>query len=117
MTPCKTNVLFGALVALLTAGCSDTRTPFIEPPAPDHWVVEYTTPEGFCVGVYNEPSRSFIGRIFNAWTIHPARINFAQQRVERFDGKNWVPVPKATLVPDGDDEIRQMLRIYKSTTP
>jgi len=111
------GVVILSVFALLAAGCSDTRLPFIEPPAPDDWVVKYTTPEAFCVGVYNQPSPGLIGRTLNTWTIHPARINFAQQRVERLAGDNWVTVPQETLVPDGDDEIREMLRIYKASTP
>jgi len=107
------------LLAFLVAatGCADRRTPFIEPPAPDDWVAQYTTPEAFCVGVYNQPSRGIIGNTLNLWTIHPARINFAKQLVERLDGESWVPVPSDTRVPDGDDEFREMLRIYKSSTP
>ena len=112
----KGVVIMGVFV-LLATGCSDTRRPFIEPPAPDDWALKYTTPEAFCVGVYNQPSPGLIGRTLNTWTIYPARINFAQQRVERLDGDNWVPVPQETLVPDGDDEIREMLRIYKASTP
>lgn len=101
---------------LAVSGCSDRRIPNIETPAPDHWVTEYSTPEAMCVGVFNKPKQGLIGQVFNAWTIHPARINFTKRNVEWKSDEVWIPVPSETLVPGGDKDNREMLRLYKATT-
>lgn len=104
------------LAVLAASGCSDRRIPNIETPAPDHWVTKYSTPEAYCIGVFNNPQRDFFGRIFGAWRIHPARINLSNRNVEWKNGEAWVPVPPETLVPDGDKDNREMLRLYMATT-
>lgn len=112
----KVLITLMASCLLATSGCADKRKPFIEPPAPDDWVIRYTTPETYCVGVFNAPKRGLVGAGLNLWTIHPARINFVKRNVERLDDGAWLPVPADTMVPEGDSEIREMLRIYKATT-
>jgi hypothetical protein len=37
-------------------------------------------------------------------------------RVECLAGDNWVAVLQEILVPDGDNEIREMLRVYEAST-
>jgi len=104
------------LAVLAVSGCSDRRIPSIETPAPDEWVTKYSTPEALCVGVFNNPRRGLLGQVFGLWTIHPARINFNKRNVEWKSGDAWLPVPDETLVPAGDEENREMLRLYKETT-
>lgn len=104
------------LAALGLSACSDRRVPWIETPAPDHWVTEYSTPEAYCVGVFNNPQRGLVGQILGGWRIHPARINFTKRNVEWKNGESWLPIPAETLVPEGDKDHREMLRLYKATT-
>lgn len=104
------------LAALALSGCFDSRLPGIETPAPDHWVTKYSTPEAYCVGVFNNPQRGLVGQIFGGWRIHPARINFANRSVEWKNGDQWIPVPAETLVPEGTKDNRELLSLYKATT-